>query len=201
MIRLAEAPSGQDIEREIQRFGVFADCYRNFLAQFDDERIFVEEPPDNSCGSVAAHLLEGRYLLHAFYYQLERKACEKAVSTFLNLLDRHLPVRKGDLARIQGVFSSGKLDPREFVTTVFKNRGDQFLRTVREHGLEEDLTTFFAVYLLRLFRMKACRHLCEDISYFDFKDWQKGYCPACGHWPAMALVDPLSENRILWCLS
>jgi FdhE protein len=201
MTRSRGTLSGREIEAEIRRFGAFADAYRDFLDRFGRERIFTEEPPEDSCGSVAAHLLEGRYLLHAFYYEIEREACERAVYELLELLGRHLPVRKKDLERIQSAFSSGKLDPREFVVTVFRNQGDRFLNVVREQGLEEDLATFFAVYLTRLFRVKACRHLCEDIDYFDFGDWGKGYCPACGHWPALAHVDPGNEKRTLWCLN
>ncbi|OGL59846.1 MAG: hypothetical protein A3J27_14320 [Candidatus Tectomicrobia bacterium RIFCSPLOWO2_12_FULL_69_37] len=193
--------SGRVIEREVRRFEAFADSFRNFRAHFDNERIFIEEPSDDSRGAVAGHLADGRYLLHAFKYQFGKKMCERAAFQLLELFGSHLPVRKRDLAHIRMVFSSGRLDAREFVTTVFRNRGDRFLDIVREHGMEEDLATFWGVYLARLFRVRAARHLREDIDFFDWRDWRKGFCPICGHWPAMAHVDPGETSRTLWCLN
>lgn len=201
MVKPSIRLSGREIEKEVQRFKAFADSYSEFLEQFGQDRIFTEEPPEDSCGWVAAHLLEGRYLLKSFTYTIEKKACDKAVRHLADLFGSYLPVQSKDLAHLKEVFSSGKLDAHAFVTTVFRNRGDRFLEIIREHGLEEDLSTFFAVYLSRLFRMKAVGHLCEDITFFNFKDWQKGYCPVCGHWPAMAYVDSRDESRLLWCLN
>jgi formate dehydrogenase maturation protein FdhE len=195
------APSGRDIEREVRRFEPFEQTFLAFHARFDQERIFSEEPPCDSCGAVAAHLADGRYLLHAFKYQFDKSACQTAVFKLIEIFAGHLPVRKSELAHIQELFASRKLDAQDFITTVFRNRGDQFLEIVRKHGMDEDLTTFWAVYLARLFRVKAARHLCEDVTFFDWEDWQKGYCPVCGHWPALAHLKPGDESRTLWCLN
>jgi hypothetical protein len=196
-----DALFGRDIEKDVHQFEAFGDSYREFLTEFDSHQIFTEEPPDDSCGAVAAHLLEGRYLLHSFGYQFDKEACEIGVSKLGELFGNHLPVRKNDLAHIQEVFATKKLDSRGFITTVFQNQGDQFLEIVREHKLEEDLATFFAVYLARLFRVKAARHLCEEIDYFNLKDWEKGYCPLCGHWAALSHINQDDEKRSLWCLN
>jgi FdhE protein len=193
--------SGRDIENEVHQFEAFGDSYRDFLTEFDNQQIFTEKPPDDSCGTVAAHLLEGRYLLHSFGYQFEKEACEIAIPKLGELFGSYLPVRKNDLARIQEVFTSQKLNSREFITAVFRNQGNRFLEIVSTHNLEEDLATFFAVYLARLFRVKAARHLCEEIDFFNLKDWERGYCPVCGHWPALSHIDQDDEKRTLWCLN
>ncbi len=201
MARAVNDLSGRDIIAETQKFRGFADSYQKFVMLFENEKIYTEEPPENSCGAVAAHLLEGRYLLHAFGYQFEKNICEEVTFRLIELFGEHLPVQKESLAHIQEVFSSGNLNPVDFVITVFRNRGDRFLEILREHGFEEDLATFFAVYLTRLFRVKAAQHLCDRINFFDMEDWGKGYCPVCGHWPALAHVDKEAEKRTLWCVN
>lgn len=195
------ALSCREIEREVRRFEPFAEAFLAFHARFDQERIFTEEAPGDSCGAVAGHLADGRYLLHAFKYQFNAEACERAVFKLIEIFAGHLPVQKAELAVLQDLFASRKVDARDFIMTVFRNRGDHFLKIVREHGMDEDLTTFWAVYLARLFRVRAARRLCEEVTFFDWADWQKGYCPVCGHWPALAHVKPDADNRTLWCMS
>jgi len=193
--------SRRDIEREVSRFEPFGKAFRTFHSEFDRERLFLREAPGDPCGAMAGHLADGRYLLHAFKYQFDPAACERAVFALIEIFAAHLPVERAGLERIRGLFASRGLDARDFIMTVFRNRGDQFLAILRGHGLEEDLATLWAVYLARPFRVRAARHLCEEVTFFDWAGWGRGYCPICGHWPALARVRGEGGGRTLWCLS
>ncbi len=197
-MKTSDIPPGLAIGEKVQQFESFAEAASDFFSGFHAEDIFTEQPPDNSCGCVAAHLAEGRYLLKVFRYQFQKSACEKAVSGLLEIFGRHLPVGAERLARIEETFSSGKLDAREFIETIFRNQEDRFLEAVERNGLEEELMTLFAVYLARPMRAQAAVHLCEVT---DLSDWTHGYCPVCGHRPALAHLEKGAPLRTLWCVS
>lgn len=192
----SRAPSNS-IAAEIGRFETFGAALREFFQRFDKATLFEQHPPRESREAAASLLAEGRYLLRPSEYQLRNRACGKAVSGLLDLLGKYLLDREDAITLLKDVFAAGELKAVDFLSSIFRNKGHDIVWAIRKFGLEEDLTTFFAVYLARPFRSRAARFLTDGLS---LDDWLHGYCPVSGHWPALAHIDDREGHRTLWCM-
>jgi len=124
-------------------------------------------------------------------------ACGSWALDLIDLLVKHLPDDREDLEHMKEVFVSGKIELNAFLDVVFANQANDVVSMIRKNNLRQDLATFFAVYLARPPRAAAAEMLLEDM---DLKIWKCGYCPVCGHWPAISHIHDEEGHRHLWCL-
>lgn len=115
----------------------------------------------------------------------------------MKLLRNHLPDRKSALSRLEEILLQRRWAPEDFLADVFTNREKRIANAVQKFDLEEDITMFFAVILARPFRAQNARYLAEGL---DLKNWLRGYCPVCGHWPSLAHIYADGGQRTLWCM-
>jgi formate dehydrogenase maturation protein FdhE len=196
-LEISAAAQVNSIAANISLLETFGTALRDFFQRFDQITLFKQEPPRETDEAAIRLLAEGRYLLRSSGYRFHNQPSETAVLELLDLLRLYLPDRKNTIARIQDVFVTGKLEEVDFLSSVFNNQGSDVIRVARKFDWEEDVTMFFAVYLARPFRARAVRFLIDGL---DLHNWLRGYCPGCGHWPALAHIDDHEGQRTLWCM-
>jgi FdhE protein len=112
------------------------------------------------------------------------------------VLERHLPERTADLTRMREAIGERPGGPRSLVVRSLANDTRHLLDLTRAAQLPADLLLFLALFLARPYRRSVAEHLLRGV---DLEAWWRGYCPACGHWPGLALLGLESARRDLWC--
>jgi FdhE protein len=103
-------------------------------------------------------------------------------------------------ARIKGAIESGALDAGSLLTASL-SREQAIIRTGAEHrGLAPDLTWLVAELAVGPVAHALQRTLLQapaEPLAAALAAWDRGYCPACGSWPALAEV--VEGHRVLRC--
>lgn len=105
----------------------------------------------------------------------------------------------GDAAsHIHDAIASGRLDPGSLLTASL-TRDQEAIRTGAIHrGLAPDLVWLVAELAVSPFAHALQRVLFANDELSDaLSRWNRGYCPACGSWPALAEV--VDAHRTLRC--
>ena len=78
------------------------------------------------------------------------------------------------------------------------NAKPTYLATIcRTADLDLETLTLFAVYAVRPIRQAV---MMAGRSDDNGQEWPYGYCPVCGLWPRMAIVDETTSELHLWCI-
>jgi FdhE protein len=188
-------PSG--IESNIEKLEPFATDLNAFFERGKKltlfKKLLLRDVPDET----KKRLYEGRYLLRPCGVQIYENECSRLSIELLELLKVHLGDRKEEISAVADVLINEKIIARDILLKTFKNEGNEIRKEILKHNLSEDLFTFFAIYLARPFREQAASYLLESI---DKLNWVNGYCPVCGHWPALGHLSMEEGHRTLWCL-
>lgn len=104
----------------------------------------------------------------------------------------------GEAARhIRGAIESGSIEPASLFTASLA-RDQAAIRTGASHrGLAPDLVWLVAELAVGPFVHALQRSLFAANGAAALEAWNKGYCPACGSWPALAEV--VGGHRVLRC--
>jgi|GEM_PF-1137174 len=192
-----EGKSPNPIPESIEALTAFADDLAGFVDRCASRALFTKPPLRDDTATAQARLEEGRYLLRPCGGNFRPIETMETASELLDLIRVHLPDREDDVARLGSVFLEGRLDITDFLTQVYCNQGNAIRAMIQAHELNEDITTFFAVYFARPWRARAAKLLTEGV---DISKWNCGYCPVCGHWPSLAHLSSEDGRRTLWCL-
>lgn len=175
----------------------FASDLKVFFESCRSLPLFKKLPLREELEARKQRLSEGRYLLRSCGIELHPYESNKIASELLVLLTKHLSDRGEEFKNIADALIQEKILSSELLLQIIKNEGNTIRKVIRLHNLSEDIFTFFAIYFARPFREFAARYLLEEI---DKLSWYNGYCPVCGHWPAMAHINSEVGHRTLWCL-
>jgi len=125
-----------------------------------------------------------------------RAAAQAALQGLMKLLRRYLPDSTQALDILErSVAEAGGASA--LLDMVLGGRGNAMLGWARRGGVADDLAVFHAVLLARPFRTWFARRL---LRHVEAGMWSHGYCPLCGHWPSLGLLDGQEDGRrYLWC--
>jgi FdhE protein len=185
------------IESDLKLLEPFVSDITAFFDRGRSMPLFKRMPLKDDIETAMQRLSEGRYLLRSCGVEFKAHECNQLSIELLDLLKEHLVDRKEDVSAVADVFIKEKITAQNVLINIFKNEGSATRKEIIKHNLPEDLFTFFAVYLARPFREQAAINLLEGI---DKLNWFNGYCPVCGHWPALSQVNLEEGHRTLWCL-
>lgn len=189
--------NGYKMDSNIEMLNPLASDLTGFFDSCKTLPLFKKLPLRHDLENRKQRLSEGRYLLSPCGIELYPNDANKIAIEILELLNKHFGDIKDELAAIADVMFQEKILVNDFLLQIIKNEGNYIRKIIRDNNLAEDMFTFFAIYFARPFREFAANYLLEGI---DKPNWFNGYCPVCGHWPALAHVNSESGLRTLWCL-
>jgi FdhE protein len=143
---------------------------------------------------VAARLREGVPLLHDQPAQVDVHFAADLFSRLVNLLqqreDPELVLEEG-LARLVEVATSGQLDPQRLFGEAFVQHHDHLTELAVQAGVDADLLVTLSTQSVAPLLRAYAEHLLPLVERLDDGSpegaaWERGYCPVCGGWPALA---------------
>jgi FdhE protein len=107
----------------------------------------------------------------------------------------------GDAAdHVRAAIEDGSIDPGSLLAASLARDQDAIRQGAAHRGLSPDLVWLVAELAVSPFANALQRALfapAADATARALDDWDRGYCPACGSWPALAEV--AGGHRILRC--
>ena len=109
-----------------------------------------------------------------------------------------MPNIADSIDKISALIQEGKINPFDF----FKASVDGDVNAIG--GLSKKLqispsnASFLMSLVSRVVLEKRAREIMETMGTFD---WEKGYCPICGEFPSIALIEEEGGKRFLHCSS
>jgi len=189
--------SVSEMDSNIERLIPFASDLENFFERCKTSQLFKKLPLREDIEERKRRLSDGHYLFRPCGIELNTNESNRIAVELLDLLKKNLSDRVGDLNNITNAMVQEKIKASGLLLQIIKNEGNQIRKVIRDNNLAEDIFTFFAIYFARPFRQFASEYLLEGL---DKLSWFSGYCPVCGHWPALAHINSESGQRTLWCL-
>jgi FdhE protein len=189
--------SVSEMDRNIERLIPFASDLENFFESCKTLPLFKKLPLKEEIEERKQRLSDGHYLFRPCGVELNTNESNRIAVELLDLLKKNLSDRVEDLNNIINAMVQEKIKASDLLLQIIKNEGNQIKKVIRDNNLAEDIFTFFAIYFARPFRQIASEYLLEGL---DKLNWFSGYCPVCGHWPALAHINSESGQRTLWCL-
>lgn len=187
----------EKLENEIEKLEEFASDLQKYFENSKSSALFKKLPLREKVDERQQRFLNGLYLFRPCGIELQLNDLNRIAIELLDLLKKHLPDRNDDISFIAPVLIEEKIKTKDLLMKIIKNEGSEIRKEIRLHNIAEDLFTFFSVYLARPFREKAAEYLLDGISK---PNWFQGYCPVCGHWPALSHLYSENGQRTLWCL-
>lgn len=109
-----------------------------------------------------------------------------------------MPQLAENIDRIVGLIQKGKINPEDYFKTPAEGEND------KAAGWAEDLkiSSSNAAFLMALVsRVVLEQRAIEIEAALKDLDWDKGYCPICGSFPSIALIEEKGGRRFLHCSS
>ena len=172
------------------------------IAAFHDERlaaranapapdIAVDLSPEAAAGAIA----EGRALLG-----VGALSCEADdVAAELQLIARNLAetsVEGSSAQRTGERLARDRVDVTPFLQSALDGDTDAIATAARERDLEPDAFARLLELALQPVLWEAAAR-CASLT--DIDKWDRGYCPICGAWPALAELVGAEKRRVLRC--
>jgi len=185
------------IDTNIERLASFDSALSAYFEKSKKKVLYNKMPLREKENAALQRLNEGSYLLRNCGIEINVSECNQLTLELLDLLKHNLKDHEETISTLADLFIEEKLSPSDILVKILKNEGNELRKIIRAHNIPEDLFTFFAVYLARPFRETCAEYLLENIGKYD---WGYGYCPICGHWPALGHIGAEIGARTLWCL-
>ncbi len=109
-----------------------------------------------------------------------------------------LPAMAEGIDHLSGLIQKGKLNPGDYFQA-YPDAGDKVLnRWVEELQISESTGLFLLSLVARVVLESRAK---EITAYLVDIQWEKGYCPICGAFPTIALIEEEGGKRFLHCSS
>lgn len=141
-------------------------------------------------------LAEGVPLLHLEVVDLDYAYCRELFSHLLSLENGRRPNAASSTA-IRTAVDSGRLDLERAFGEALTDHADHLAELASWAGLDlEPLRTTLTLVVTPPLRAHAAA-LAPLLQQPE--RWQRGYCPVCGSWPSLAVLEPATGRRELRC--
>lgn len=111
---------------------------------------------------------------------------------------RAIPSSEADFVRLHSFLQEQSFPSEDWIWNEVDHRESIINRWIEDNNLIRDAAMFLASLIARVVR--ECRRR-EIMSSLDSINWTKGYCPVCGDFPSIALIEEQGGKRFLHCSS
>ncbi|MEW6195871.1 MAG: formate dehydrogenase accessory protein FdhE [Bacteroidota bacterium] len=185
------------IKDNLEILAPFISGLNKYLEKSRALSLFKKLPIRDDKENINERLSEGSYLFSPCGIEIRESESNSLALELVELLKIHLVDRIDEIKTINDYLVSEKINPHDIILSTIKNEGNKIRKQIQQLNLSEDLFTFFLIFLARPFREQAAAFLLEEINKLI---WLYGYCPVCGHWPALAHINEETGERTLWCV-
>ncbi len=109
-----------------------------------------------------------------------------------------LPALAVDFDRLSDLISQGKLRLADYFEADPGNENKTTDGWIKELKISPSNASFLISLIARVLLERRAREITQVLGEFN---WEKGYCPICGEFPAVALIEEEGGKRFLHCSS
>ncbi len=123
---------------------------------------------------------------------------KEIVSSLAKAVKAGLPALDEDINRILDVIRKGKINLKDYCLSYPDSDGKLIDRWVGKMKMERDPLVLLINTTVRVILETRAKEITTALGAFD---WEKGYCPICGDFPSLALIEEEGGKRFLHCSS
>lgn len=129
---------------------------------------------------------------------LPEEPLKEVALSIASAIKEGMPKLAENIDKISALIQEGKINPADY----FKESNDSESKTAA--GWEDKLkispsnASFLMSLVGRVVLERRAKEITEALGKFD---WEKGYCPICGSFPSIALIEEEGGKRFLHCSS
>jgi len=123
---------------------------------------------------------------------------KEIVSSLAKAVKAGLPALDEDINRILDLIRKGKINLKDYCLSYPDCDGKLIDRWVGKMKVERDPLVFLINTTARVILETRAKEITTALGAFD---WEKGYCPICGDFPSIALIEEEGGKRFLHCSS
>lgn len=109
-----------------------------------------------------------------------------------------MPNIADSMDKISALIQEGKINPYDFFKAPVDGETNVIGGLSKKLQISPSNTSFLMTMVGRVVLEKRAREIMEVLGAFD---WEKGYCPICGEFPSIALIEEEGGKRFLHCSS
>jgi FdhE protein len=109
-----------------------------------------------------------------------------------------MPKLSEDIAKIEALIQEGKIKPADYFQTITNDESQAVDSWTKKLKISPSNATFLMILVSRVVLEIRAREIMAALGSFD---WEKGYCPICGEFPSIALIEEEGGKRFLHCSS
>lgn len=139
---------------------------------------------------------KGVYLLRASEATVSPEAARTIFENLLACFREHMGDRKQEWDALEKGISIAPSESPGLLSDILANKARRVLDYAENWGVSPDAMSLLGLFWARPFRAEAAERLLEGV---DLTPWKMGFCPTCGHWPALGYLAEEEGQRTLWC--
>ncbi len=101
-----------------------------------------------------------------------------------------------NIDKISTFIQEGKINPLDFFKAPVNGKENAIGGFSKKLQISPSNASFLMSLVVRVILEKRAREVMETLGAFD---WEKGYCPICGEFPSIALIEEEGGKRFLHC--
>ncbi len=109
-----------------------------------------------------------------------------------------MPNIADSIDKISALIQEDKINPFDFFKAPVKGETNVIGGMSKKLQISPSNTSFLMTMVVRVVLEKRARDIMEVLGAFE---WEKGYCPICGEFPSIALIEEEGGKRFLHCSS
>jgi len=109
-----------------------------------------------------------------------------------------MPNISENIDKISDLIRDGKLNPFDFFKAPADGKGDAIGGLSKKLQVSPSNASFLMSLVSRVVLERRAKEIMAALGPFD---WEKGYCPICGEFPSIALIEEEGGKRFLHCSS
>lgn len=109
-----------------------------------------------------------------------------------------MPKIAESVEKISSLIQEGKINPFDFFKAPVNGKANVIGGLSKKLQISPSNASFLMSLLVRVVLEKRAGEIMAALGAFD---WEKGYCPVCGEFPSIALIEEEGGKRFLHCSS
>lgn len=109
-----------------------------------------------------------------------------------------MPQLSENIDKISTLLEEGKINPFDFFKASVEGENNVLDGLSKKLQVSPSNASFLMNLVSRVILERRAKEITEEIGAFD---WEKGYCPICGEFPSIALIEEEGGKRFLHCSS
>jgi len=109
-----------------------------------------------------------------------------------------MPQLTENIDKISGLIQESKINPADYFKALTDDKNKAADDWIKDLKTSPSNASFLMSLVIRVVLERRAKEITAALGAFD---WEKGYCPICGEFPSIALIEEEGGKRFLHCSS